>query len=409
MGGGPTALGVDQNESTVYVANQFNDSISVISINNNTKIKDIPVGRGPTAINVYFFTNTVYIANGISEGVTVIDALANEALAKIKFNIYPPNSGNIICSNNLTAPLNSYFYVPSSTGCEASPNKGFGFLSWVENLNNNSTRTIKRPRDHNSIEESILDLLGYKPNDPNATLNVTQYGNFVANFKELPTLPPEYWGTLFSVIVAALIGTWLMPSIFGWTKSKRQHRRLRRYWKRMDSLRNSKPGNQNGRDTVDILKDDLTTAYSNGKINELQYEVVKEAISKYEREKISETISSLKSASKLKSSDYFRKMDESNKLLNDAYSDGKISTESYMNFKNEISVLYEEAYDKQINSLVGKSNEDNSLPLSKIQNELMNAYVKGSISDLHYNLLNRKISEFEINKRDRSETYEYKD
>jgi YVTN family beta-propeller protein len=45
--------------SIIYVTNSGSDSVSVISGDNNTKIKDIPVGSGPTDIAIDYNTNTI--------------------------------------------------------------------------------------------------------------------------------------------------------------------------------------------------------------------------------------------------------------------------------------------------------------------------------------------------------------
>jgi uncharacterized membrane protein (DUF106 family) len=106
-----------------------------------------------------------------------------------------------------------------------------------------------------------MSALGMEPIDTSANFTVTQFGNFTANFKEVPPpIPPEYWVTLFSVIVTALVGTWLIPSIIGWTKSKRQHRSLRQYRKIINSLNSSKSDNQVKRETPEGLKNEVTDA-----------------------------------------------------------------------------------------------------------------------------------------------------
>src|SRR5215211_1208334 len=62
-------LGFGINTNTVYVANSFSDTVSVISGENNTKIKDIPVGDSPVAIGlikkdiIRNDKNTIYVAN----------------------------------------------------------------------------------------------------------------------------------------------------------------------------------------------------------------------------------------------------------------------------------------------------------------------------------------------------------
>jgi hypothetical protein len=61
--------------------------------------------------------------------------------------------------------------------------------------------------------------------------------------------------------------------------------------------------------------------------------------------------------------------------------------------KNEISLLYEEIYDKKIGSLNGvlvAKNGDKSLDIMK--NDITDSYAKGKITEIHYNILNEKIS-----------------
>lgn len=96
----------------------------------------------------------------------------------------------------------------------------------------------------------------------------------------------------------AIVGTWLIPAIIGWAKAKRQHKTLRFYRKVIASLNNSKSENdQVEQKTSDELNNDVTSAYSRGEVNELQYEILKDEILLYNQKKISETIDSLKNVS----------------------------------------------------------------------------------------------------------------
>lgn len=122
----------------VYVANAVSDTLSVISTENNTKIKDIPVGDRPGAIDYNPFADTVYVANSGSDTVSVIDHFANEVVAGIVFQVSPFNSGYIVCDdptttspNDLTppSPIRQYIYVYTGTQCTAKPNPGFEFAS----------------------------------------------------------------------------------------------------------------------------------------------------------------------------------------------------------------------------------------------------------------------------------------
>ena len=57
--------------------------------------------------------------------------------------------------------------------------------------------------------------------------------------------------------------------------------------------------------------------------------------------------------------------------------------------KNEISMLYEKIYKKRIDSLNGKGD------LDAVKNDITSAYAEGKINELHYNLINEKISDYD--------------
>lgn len=130
--------------------------------------------------------------------------------------------------------------------------------------------------------DSFLDTLGFNPiqNNTSSAFNVIQYGSFTANFdKRPPPLPPEYWGILFGVIVTYLVGTWFIPTIIGWFKAKRQHRSLRKYRKRIDSLNDGKLDSNDIKQKLIKLKSDITHVFEKGKISNQQYGNLKNEIS----------------------------------------------------------------------------------------------------------------------------------
>jgi YVTN family beta-propeller protein len=84
VGTRPRAIGVDEITHRIYVANAFNNTVSVIDGQNNTKIaKDIPVGRVPSAIAVDGTTYTIYVANAFNNIVSVIDGNTNRNIKNI--------------------------------------------------------------------------------------------------------------------------------------------------------------------------------------------------------------------------------------------------------------------------------------------------------------------------------------
>jgi uncharacterized membrane protein len=236
----------------------------------------------------------------------------------------------------LDTPINRYFYVSSGTECIAKPNKGFEFSSWTQNLAQNSTITINASTTSGSPWTSFLDIFGAKADDPAATLSVTRFGNFTAYFKALPpAIPSEYWIPLYGIIVSTIVG-WSIPSIISWSKSKTLIRRLNYYHRKIASV------------------------YDDGKLDESDIE-------------------SLNSLSK---------------NISNAYAEGKISNEHYTNLKNEISVLYQEIFKKRIESITVPNTE----AFRKIKNDITDAYANGKITELHYNLLNEKISDMSNDK-----------
>jgi hypothetical protein len=81
----------------------------------------------------------------------------------------------------------------------------------------------------------------------------------------------------------------------------------------------------------------------------------------------------------------------------DAYSKGKMSEIHYENIKNEISILYDKIFRKRIDDLLNDASKKGTTEkqLDKIKTELEYAYSEGKLNEKHYNLLNKKISDYE--------------
>jgi YVTN family beta-propeller protein len=330
-----TITGVNHNTNRVYVANGGSNSISVISGENNTWIKDIPVGNGPDAIYVDEFTNTVYVANTDSNSISVIDGTADKVVAGTTFQVKPFNSGYIRCGGLTTpSPIGQYIYVYSGEECVAKPNEGFEFFSWEENLGGNSTQLINVSQPASPLD-SIMDFFGTpKSEEPEAALSVTKFGTFTANFKELPApIPPQYLATLFAVVASAFIGSWLTPTFIGWRRAKKQGNKLDYYHVRVKSLYEDGKLDKKDINDLDKIRDNITDEYTRGKINKEQFDIL----------------------------------------------------------VNDISINYREIFKKEINSFTRLSERDKEKELNEIKDNIEESYAKGKISDQHYNLLNKKI------------------
>jgi YVTN family beta-propeller protein len=337
VGKGPISIAISKSTSKVYVGYTFESIVTVINASNDNKIKDIQVGDSPASIAIHDDNNMVYVANKGSNTVSVIDGSQDKVVSGITFNTSPANAGSIICDNNKEYPTNVYIYVAIRTICKAQPNKGFEFNSWTENLKHNSTIPINTSSVSNSPLNSFLSSFGIKQNDTSAYFDITRYGTFTANFKPLaPPIPAEYLVPLYGIIVSSIVG-WSIPSIVGWINVRNRARRLNQYHKRIVSL------------------------YGDGELDE-------------------KDIGSL---------------DGLKREILDAYSKGKLADQHYVNLKEEISVLYEEIYNKRLHSLIDISGRANKELFNRIKDDITDAYAKGKITEIHYELLTKKILDYE--------------
>jgi YVTN family beta-propeller protein len=335
----PSAIAVNPITNKIYVVNSNSDTVSVIDGNTNKNETEIHVLKTPEAIAVNPNENTIYVANFRLGGtVTVIDGHTDKVAAGVAFNINPNDSGQIVCNKNIEAPNNQYLYIGLETQCTALPNNGFEFTSWVEDSGHNSTKIVNVSTVSDFPLNSFLDILGLKPNDPSATLYVTKSGTFTANFKALlPPIPAAYWIPLYGVIVSSIVG-WSIPTIIGAIKSKKQGRSLGRYQNEIDSLFDASKSDKNISSRLDVLSTNI------------KYSHIKE----------------------------------------------KISNQQYEDLKNETSILYEEILGRKIDSLNKRIvDTNNEKILHDIKNDITEVYAKGKITETHYNLLNKKISDYE--------------
>ena len=247
-------------------------------------------------------------------------------------------------------------------------NKGFEFLSWEENLNNNSTQYITiSPTASITIFNFIADSLDSLVNffgikltfnsisnffdiysyEPESILKITKYGSFTANFRELPPpLPSEYWVTLFGVVVTAFISSWLTPTIIGWRKAKKHQGKLNDYQKDLEDLDKDGKLDKNDIDKLDRLREKVISTYTKGDITKDLYDV----------------------------------------LL------------------NNISTRYNEIFHNEINGLQNTYNKHEKIKLlNNMQSNLNDAYLKKKIDKEHYDLVKEMISELENNNKNDNE------
>ena len=204
-----------------------------------------------------------------------------------------------------------------------------------QNLGDNSTVTLNTTSLSDFTWDNFVRYISRDPFDPSNTFDVNAYGSFTANFKHLPpAVPPEYWIPLYGIIVSSIVG-WSIPSIVGSIKS----------WRNVSKL--------------DYYHREINVLYDDGKLDEEDIEA----------------LNNLK------------------RNISDAYSEGKLTSEYYINLKEELSTLYQEIFSKRVDSLNEAPNKEiKEEYLNAIKQDISDAYSKSKINELHYKLLRERIS-----------------
>jgi gliding motility-associated-like protein len=83
VGNAPGCVAVNPGGSTVYVGNSFSNTVSVISTATNTVVATVAVGKNPSGICVSADGSKVYVADYNDGTITVIDAATNSVTATI--------------------------------------------------------------------------------------------------------------------------------------------------------------------------------------------------------------------------------------------------------------------------------------------------------------------------------------
>ncbi len=335
-------------------------------------------GKTPSRIAFSHACGTVYVANSGSNSISVVDTNSNKVVGKFQFTVNPSNSGHVEC-NEINAPLEKYVYIYADTYCKVIPNKGFEFLSWAENLGNDSSRliSINQPSpitiyDHLSdISDTVTSFFGVQPHIDTimsymnntlklsiiekseefhdyfgiisaanqGLLNTTTFGSYAANFRALPPpLSSGYWTTLFGFVLTTGLGVWLIPSLVRWRRAKTDTIKSNYYHEIIKSLYHEVNLNLNNG--------------NNNKVLDLKIETV------------------------------------------DAYSKGELTEKHYETLKNEISVLYDKLFRRRIAALKDESVRIGSQKrLNKLRDDLENAFSEQKITETQFKLLITKISE----------------
>ncbi len=110
VGNSPVWLAVNNRTNMVYVANEFDNTVSVIDGATNQVVATIPVGSVPRFVAVNVNTNRIYVSNNNGNQVSVIDGNRNVALPSIQLT----QTGNIDLQQVAVNSKTNRIYVASA-------------------------------------------------------------------------------------------------------------------------------------------------------------------------------------------------------------------------------------------------------------------------------------------------------
>jgi DNA-binding beta-propeller fold protein YncE len=218
----------------------------------------------------------IYVPNFGSGTVSVINGTTNNVTVGLRFSVDPSNAGNIVCNDQRITKNFTRYDIGSTIRCQAYSNNGFQFSSWSSDLDLNISPSISSVFEfidyslfgNNYANSSMHNAHDYSTNDiPSTTFVISRYGKLTANFVRSSSVPAEFWTPIYGLIPGFFI-----PSTMSWLNGKRQ----RRYFK--ESLSNV------GKSDRESAERQVTGLYSEGKINDSQYRILKDKISEYYKE-----------------------------------------------------------------------------------------------------------------------------
>jgi len=138
-------VAVNPKTNQIYISNLVNNTLSVLDGETNKIINKIAVGKMPTAININYKTNLIYVTNYLSSSISVINGTTNKVISTIKVSKYPVDA--------VVNPLTNKVYV-SHNGNDTA-------VSIIDEVTNEKIKelSVKSNINKNSgINDPILDI-----------------------------------------------------------------------------------------------------------------------------------------------------------------------------------------------------------------------------------------------------------
>ena len=128
----------------VYISNLINNTLSVLDGKTNKIINKIAVENMPTAININYKTNLIYVTNYLSNSISVIDGITNKVISTIKVAKYPVDA--------VVNPITNKVYVSHN---------GNDTVSVIDGITNKKIKELSvksSMNKNNGNNDPILDI-----------------------------------------------------------------------------------------------------------------------------------------------------------------------------------------------------------------------------------------------------------
>jgi YVTN family beta-propeller protein len=131
----------------VYISNLINNTLSVLDGKTNKIITNITVGNMPTAININYKTNLIYVTNYLSNSISVIDGVTNKVISTIKVAKYPVDAVVNPLTNKVYVSHNGEDVVSIIDGITNKKIKELSVKSSITKNSGNNDPILDIPRD----------------------------------------------------------------------------------------------------------------------------------------------------------------------------------------------------------------------------------------------------------------------
>ncbi len=194
----------------------------------------------------------LYVSNEHSNTVSVIDGNTNELQVGTNFNVFPANSGYIICNDQKIVNSTYIRYDGNNlVECKLFPSKEYGFDFWS-----------------GSVISDAKSQFG-----DTFMFDAGKFGNLTANFESRPSvdliIPFETWVQIVLIIITAIV-EWLIPGIVGFLNKLRQKNKVIAYMQSINEVQ--------AESSIELLREKISTDYAKGTLDSTNYDILNKRI-----------------------------------------------------------------------------------------------------------------------------------